>query len=123
MANKATQQFMGGLLGLPTGSNPFAFQDNGRNIPFNKLIWNIGGSGGYGGGWNGGDRPRTGGGTGTPIGGGGGGGTTAPPTQVPRWAFPDYTQDWAFTPPVPQWYPNPPPFDKSKYPAAVPPKK
>jgi hypothetical protein len=122
MANKVTQQFFGGLLGLPEGSNPFAFQDNGRNIPFHKLLWNIGSPGGYGS-WKGGGRTYTGnpGGPGT----GTGGGTTSPPPppSVPRWAFPDYTQDWAFTPPAPQWYPAPPPFDASKYPAATPPKK
>jgi hypothetical protein len=122
MPNKVTQQFFGGLLGLPEGSDPFAFQGNGRNIPFNKLLWNIGAPGGYQGGWNGVGRPRTGGGGGST----GGSGPTSPPPptpSVPRWAFPDYTQDWAFTPPAPQWYPAPPPFDPKKYTSSIPTKK
>lgn len=60
-----------------------------------------------------------GGGTTTPPDGGGGGGPPAPPPAA-RWAFPQYTQDWAFTPPTPVWYPDPPKFDKSKYPQTTP---
>lgn len=55
------------------------------------------------------------------------GGTSPPPppppppgpTPTPRWAFPDYTQDWAFTPPSPFYTAPPPVFDKSKYPATT----
>jgi len=63
--------------------------------------------------------------------GSGGGGTTSPPPPVPppgpnpaaRWSFPQYTQQWAFTPPTPVWYPDPPKFDKSKYPTTTTTKK
>jgi hypothetical protein len=65
---------------------------------------------------------------GVPIGGGGdddGGGTGGGPTTPPaaRWAFPDYTQDWAFTPPAPFYTAPPPVFKASNYPSTIPSKK
>jgi hypothetical protein len=62
-------------------------------------------------------------------GGGGGGGGTPPvepppgPTPVPNWAFPDYTQDWAFTPPAPFYTAPPPVFNKKNYSSSDPSKK
>jgi hypothetical protein len=43
--------------------------------------------------------------------------TTGGPGPVPRgqWAFPQYTQTWAFTPPTPTPYMTPGPFDTKKY--------
>ena len=60
----------------------------------------------HGGGWRNKDKPPgTGTGTGTP-----------PATQQPfSWAFPQYSQTWAFTPPTPTPYMNPPPFDAATY--------
>ena len=46
---------------------------------------------------------------------GGGGGTPG----VPRWAFPEYTQNWAFTPPAPFYTAPPPVFDKKNYPTTT----
>jgi hypothetical protein len=72
---------------------------------------------------SGGSRPPRGGGSGN---GGGtpGGGTSPPPPPapppvnpgIPPWAFPQYTQTWAFTPPTPFYTPPPPVFNKANYP-------
>lgn len=64
------------------------------------------------GGFSSGGRRSRGGGSSTGNGGGSnnGGGTSTPPTG-PTWAFPQYTQTWAFTPPTPVSYPAPPPFN------------
>lgn len=55
-----------------------------------------------------------GGGT-TPPPDNGGGNVPPAPTPAARWAFPDYTQDWAFTPPAPFYTAPPPVFNKSNY--------
>ena len=50
--------------------------------------------------------------------GGSGGGTTSPPpppAPSPRWAFPDYTQDWAGQPPASFYTAPPPAYDPKKY--------
>ena len=69
---------------------------------------------------------------GLPFGGGGGGagsGNTNPPPapgpQIPRWAFPEYTQKWAFETPDAFYTEPPPKFDAANYPSTVktPPKK
>lgn len=55
------------------------------------------------------------------MGGGGGGNKPKPPTTPPAqtvgidWKFPQYTQQWAFTPPTPTPYMNPPPFNPDTY--------
>jgi hypothetical protein len=62
---------------------------------------------------------------GTPPGGGGGGdgGVSPPPppgpTPVPDWSFPQYTQNWAFTPPAPFYTAPPPVFNKKNYPTTA----
>lgn len=38
-----------------------------------------------------------------------------PPSSAFSWQFPQYSQTWAFTPPKPTPYDQPPAFDKSKY--------
>lgn len=65
----------------------------------------------------------------TQPGGGSGGGTTSPPppppgpAPTPRWSFPEYTQNWAFTPPDPFYTAPPPVFDKKNYPTTTTTKK
>jgi hypothetical protein len=45
-------------------------------------------------------------------GGGSGSGTGGTPAPAPfQWTFPQYSQSWAFTPPTPTPYMNPPRFD------------
>lgn len=45
---------------------------------------------------------------------GGTGGTGGASPQTLAWAFPQYSQTWAFTPPAPVYPSLPPPFDASK---------
>jgi hypothetical protein len=103
-------------------SKRFVTDKNGNNVGFYSdkfpmsLRWLLGDPGAS-------TVVRLGGGRGVPGGGGGGGGGTTPPTQVPRWAFPDYTQDWAFTTPAPFYTAPPPPFKPSNYPSTSPGKK
>jgi hypothetical protein len=47
------------------------------------------------------------------------GGTGGGPTPTPDWSFPQYTQNWAFTPPAPFYTAPPPVFDKNKYPTTT----
>lgn len=55
------------------------------------------------------------------AGGGGGGKKPKPPVTPPtqpesyQWTFPQYSQTWAFTPPTPTPYINPPPFNPDTY--------
>lgn len=78
-------------------------RDNSRQGPNMWGLFNaISGPGGRGGGGMGrpGDKYK-------PV------APVAPPQGQPfSWEFPQYTQTWAFTPPEPTPYINPPPFNK-----------
>lgn len=85
----------GGILGLLQGKyDPNAMFSGGNIVP---PPWGNGG---------GGPTPPA-----PPTDGGSGGGNTPPA----RWDFPEYTQNWAFTPPAPFYTAPPPVFNKSNY--------
>jgi hypothetical protein len=97
MSNNGKVYWTGELTGAQVSGYPFK-PSNGKY--FTQAERDSFGSSG-----SGKDRNDSSGG----IGLGTGGGTTNP--QPFSWSFPQYSQTWAFTPPTPTPYMNPPRFD------------